>query len=82
VRFVNEPTAVNIQFEIDGTVRPRRFFWNHAWLDVSDIGRQWIDAKGRHVLVMVDGRYTYELLMERESLSWRVVRAPHKVSTA
>ncbi|MGD9099170.1 MAG: hypothetical protein PVF45_01735 [Anaerolineae bacterium] len=74
MKFVNEPTVVEARFEANGAVRPRRFTWEKTWLDVSDAGRQWVDAAGRHVLVMVAGRRTFELLLERESLSWRVTR--------
>ena len=82
MRFVQEPTAVEVRFEADGAVHPRRFTWQDAWLDVSDVGRQWIDADGHHVLIMVAGRRTFELLLERSSLTWRVVRAPTEVVTA
>jgi hypothetical protein len=74
MKFVNEPTAVEVHFDTGGAVRPRRFTWEKTWHDVSDVGRQWVDAAGRHILVMVAGRRTFELLLERESLSWRVAR--------
>jgi hypothetical protein len=71
LRVVDEPTAVEARFETDGAVRPRRFTWTQSWLDVSDVGRQWIDADGRHVLVITGGRHTFELrwlrLEQRES---------------
>jgi len=76
VRFVDEPTAVEAYFESDGAVRPRRFTWDQGWLNVSDVGRQWVKDDGRHVLVLTAGHDTFELLLERESLAWRVVRAP------
>jgi len=82
MRFVNQPTQVDARFDAGGSVRPRRFTWGGAWLDVSDVGRQWQDAAGRHVLVMVGGRQTFELLLERESLAWRVVRAPETLAAA
>jgi hypothetical protein len=75
MRLVDEPTEVDARFEADGQVRPRRF------------GRQWVDLDGRHVLVMAQvshrqgsakwmstSRQTFELLLERESLTWRIVR--------
>jgi hypothetical protein len=62
--------------EMDGTVHPRRFLWQEGWLDVSDVGRQWVDESGRHVLVMVAGRLVFELLLERENLTWHVVQTP------
>jgi hypothetical protein len=82
VRFVDEPTAVETRFDDDGTVHPRRFTWDQRWLDVSDVGRQWTDEAGRHVLVMVGGRQTYELVLRYDSLTWWVVRAPEDVATA
>jgi hypothetical protein len=82
VRFASEATAVDVRFETDGRVRPRRFMWERAWLNVSDVGRHWMDEAGRHVLVMVEARHTFELLLERESLSWRVIRAPDGVVAA
>jgi hypothetical protein len=78
VKFVDEPTAVDTRVEPDGAARPLRFTWKQVWLDVSDVGRQWIDESGRHVLVMVAGRQTFELLLDRENLAWRVVRAPEE----
>lgn len=80
--FVDEPVTVEAHFETEGAVRPRRFTWGMVWLDVTDVGRQWVDEAGRHVLVMVGGRRTFELLLERESLAWRVVRAPEEIATA
>ena len=82
MRFVQEPTAVEVRFDADGAVYPRRFTWQDAWLDVSDVGRQWLEPDGHHVLIMVAGRRTFELLLERSSLTWRVVRAPEETTTA
>jgi hypothetical protein len=82
MRFVDEPTAVEAQFEADGAVRPRRFTWNGSWRDVSDVGRQWTDEAGRHVLVMVGGRETFELVLRQDSLTWWVVRAPGDIAAA
>ena len=53
-----------------------------TWLDVTDIGRQWVDEEGRHVLVMVAGRHTFELVLAQDNLSWRVVRAPNDFAAA
>ncbi len=82
MRFVNKAVAVEASFKADGAVRPRRFTRGGAWLDVSDVGRQWVEADGRHVLVMAAGQQTFELLLERESLCWRVVRATEVKSEA
>jgi hypothetical protein len=53
MKFVNKPTAVEARFEAGGAARPRRFTWEKTWLDVSDVGRQWIVAfckNGRSLL--------------------------------
>jgi hypothetical protein len=80
--FLDEAIGVELRFEADGTVRPQRFSWGGGWLSVSDVGRQWVDEAGRHVLVMIGGRRVFELLLERERLTWRVVRAPEGEATA
>ena len=82
MRLVDEPTAIDAGFETNGAVRPRRFTQDQGWLEVSDVGRQWIDKDGRHVLVMVGDRQIYELLLRRESLTWWIVRAPDEVVAA
>jgi hypothetical protein len=95
MRFVDEPTVVDARFEADGQVRPRRFTWDRRWLNVTDVGRQWVDLDGRHVLVMAQAshrqggtepmttsRKTFELLLERESLTWRIVRVFNDVVAA
>jgi len=82
MKFTDEPTSLEVRFEADGTLRPRRFTWNETWLQVSDVGRQWEDESGRHVLVMAEGHYTFELLLQRETLVWRVVRAPDEAAAA
>jgi hypothetical protein len=82
MKFTDEPTSTEARFEVDGTVHPRRFTWNQVWLQVSDVGRQWEDESGRHVLVMAEGHYTFELLLQRETLVWHVVRAPDEGAAA
>jgi len=76
MKFARQPTAVEVRFDQKGSVHPRRFTWEGHWLDVSDVGRQWEDEGGRHVLVMVAGRRTFELFLQRDSLCWQIVRAP------
>jgi hypothetical protein len=78
MKHVNIPTAVEARHATDGSVHPQRFTWQGDWLSISDVGRQWMDEAGRHVLVMVSGRHTYELLLERGELLWHVVRAPER----
>jgi len=95
MRLVDEPTAVEARFEADGRVHPRRFRWDQNWLNVTDVGRQWVDLDGRHVLVMAqasqrqggtewmtNSRRTFELLLERESLTWLIVRVFDDVAAA
>ncbi len=82
MKFINESVDIEARFEAGGAVHPRRFMRGGAWHNVSDVGRQWVDADGRHVLVMTAGRQTFELLLERESLCWRIIRATEAESRA
>ena len=65
------PVAVDCQFGADNMVRVHRIRVNGRWQAVEQ-GRQWVDHKGRHVLVMVPGEKAQELLLRRQTLSWVV----------
>ena len=79
MKIVDQSTSVRAYFKEDKSVHPQRFTWEGRWLSVSDIGRQWVDDAGRHVLVMVAGQRTFELLLTRQNLTWRVVRVPENL---
>jgi len=51
-------------------------------LHISDVGRQWTEGEERHVLVMVDGREAYELVLDTRTMAWYVIKLGEATSTA
>ncbi len=68
------PVEVDCSFDADGRVRVRRIRLGRPWQPVEQ-GRQWADADGRHVLIMLpDG--VHELLLRPVTLRWEVRDLP------
>jgi len=68
------PIEVDCTFDASGRVHIRRVRLGRPWQAVEQ-GRQWADADGRHVLVMLpDG--VRELLLRADTLSWEVRELP------
>lgn len=61
--------GVECRFDEEGHVRVRRMQRDGTWITVEQ-GRQWVDREGRHVLVMLPGRETRELLLRSDTLTW------------
>ena len=59
------PIEVDCTFDEDGRVRVRRVRLGRPWQAVEQ-GRQWADADGRHVLIMLDGA-PRELLLRADT---------------
>jgi hypothetical protein len=72
-----ERIGVDCRFEANGRVRVRRIRMDETWHTVAQ-GRQWQDASGRHVLVMLAGERIEELLLSAEDLTWRLVMRPRQ----
>lgn len=68
------PIEVDCTFDEGGRVRVRRVRLGRPW-QVVEQGRQWTDADGRHVLVMLDG-ITHELLLRADTLTWELRELP------
>ena len=69
-------TAIEVDctFDTAGRVRIRRVRLGRPWQAVEQ-GRQWADADGRHVLIMLpDG--VHELLLRADTLSWELRELP------
>jgi hypothetical protein len=67
-----KPIGVACRFAEDGAVQVERVLWYGRWQRVSQ-GRQWLDANGRHVLIMLPGEVVQELLLQASSLRWWLV---------
>ncbi len=75
--MITRPVEVDCTFDEDGRVRLRRIRLGRPWQVVQQ-GRQWADADGRHVLVMLpqqtDG--VRELLLRADTLTWELRELP------
>jgi hypothetical protein len=69
------PIEVDCSFALDGDVRIRRVRLHERWQHV-DQGRQWHDAHGRHLLVMMLGGHIHELVLRPDSLRWELSAEP------
>jgi hypothetical protein len=74
------PVEVDCTFDADGRVRVRRVRLGRPWQPVEQ-GRQWTDADGRHVLVMLDG-VARELVLRADTLAWELRELPGARQTA
>lgn len=72
---LRDPAEVEAAFSADGKALVRAFTWNNRKLPVVSQGRQSVDADGLHVLVMSTRERVFELLFERISARWFVIRA-------
>lgn len=66
-----EPVAVDCQFRKDGTIRVRRIKDGDLWRPVTQ-GRQWLDDRGRHVLIMIGDTNVRTLTLGAQSLIWQI----------
>lgn len=71
---MNTAIEVDCTFEVDGRVRVRRVRLGRPWQPVEQ-GRQWADADGRHVLIMLAGG-VHELLLRADTLTWELRELP------
>lgn len=66
------PIGVECTFSSNGTVRVRRVEMGGKW-QVVEQGRQWVDENGRHVLVMLPGNLTREIVFSPRTLTWQLL---------
>lgn len=82
MRFVQEPVEVEARFEAGGRVTPLHITRGARRVPVIDVGRQWDAGGGRYVLVTTPDGSSYELRLDKESMSWQITRTWEASSTA
>ncbi|MFO8036556.1 MAG: hypothetical protein R6U57_08030 [Anaerolineales bacterium] len=65
---------VTARFTAEGKIIPTHFEIGEISVKVRDLGRQWHDEKGRHMLVMDEKDQAYHLLFMPENFTWYLVR--------
>jgi hypothetical protein len=68
------PVEVDCKFDENGHVHVRRVRLGRPWQAVEQ-GRQWSDAEGRHVLVMLPVGVR-ELVLRADTLTWELRELP------
>lgn len=69
---MNQPISVDCTIFSDGRVRVRRVRLGGSWRMVEQ-GRQWQNAAGQHVLVLLPGQQVTELLLSAQTLTWEII---------
>ncbi len=69
---MSQPVSVDCTIFSDGRIRVRRVRLGGSWRMIEQ-GRQWRDAAGYHVLVMLPGQQISELLLSAQTLNWQIV---------
>lgn len=62
------------RFTTQGKIIPSRFHIEEEKVNIWDVGRQWDDEKGRHILVKDSKDQTYHLLFVFREATWYLVR--------
>ena len=61
--------GVECTFDEQGKVQVRRIRLGDRW-QTAEQGRQWLAEDGRHVLVLLNGTRSVEIILLRDSMAW------------
>lgn len=72
--------GVDCTFQIDGRILVRRIFLDGEWISVGQ-GRQWVDEKGRHALIMLQNDQPMEIRLRPDTMTWELLPAGRQQQT-
>jgi PncC family amidohydrolase len=75
-RMEKESIAVEVHFDVEGKITPRRFEWQGSLLAVEGVGRCWTEGGERHFTVMAMGGRLFELRLDEATLRWSIAGGP------
>ncbi len=61
---------VTARFDAEGRITPLEITWNERKLSITSTGRQWDAEDGRHILAMLPGDHTVELIFVPHEVRW------------
>jgi hypothetical protein len=70
--MVDEQIGVDCIFEADGSLQVRRVHVAGRWMAIGQ-GRQGVDQRGRHVLIMLPGDQVREILLRPDTMTWALL---------
>ncbi len=65
--------GVECRFMEDGTLMVQSLQIDNHWQQVQQ-GRQWVDLKGRHVLIILPDEQTAEIRLRPDTFTWELIR--------
>lgn len=71
----DEIVRVEADYLPDGRIQPTAFSWRGQHRKVVGLGRQWEEADGRHMLIIVPDGSRFELCLASDQSGWRLRRA-------
>jgi hypothetical protein len=69
-----EKIEITTRFKRDGSLIPIDFSLEDQTIQVMNIGRQWDNEDGKHILVMDFRENTYHLFFQLSDLGWYLIR--------
>jgi hypothetical protein len=72
--------GVECLFMEDGTLMVKALQIDNHWQQVQQ-GRQWVDIKGRHVLIILPDEQTAEIRLRPDTFSWELIKNRGKTLT-
>jgi hypothetical protein len=64
---------VTARFNSQGEMTPLAFTWKGISFTVDSTGRRWEDERGQHILVIIPGGRTFELLYTTLEKAWYLI---------
>lgn len=64
---------VTARFDSRGEITPLAFIWKSITYNIESTGRRWEDERGQHILVMVPGGRTFELVYAAPYKAWYLI---------
>ncbi|GMQ79503.1 MAG: hypothetical protein BMS9Abin02_2100 [Anaerolineae bacterium] len=65
--------GVDCRFMEDGNLMVQALQIDNHWQQVQQ-GRQWIDLKGRHVLIILPDEQTAEIRLRPDTFNWELIK--------
>jgi len=69
-----EKIEITTRFKRDGSLIPIEFSLEDQTVQILNVGRQWDNDDGKHILVMDYRENTYHLYFQLSNLSWYLMR--------
>ena len=74
MEFLDEPAAVTSATDGQGQIMPQSLTWRKRTYSIISVGRQWEQTGNRHILIEASDGTRFEVMFDRTTLSWRVLK--------